>query len=334
MGLLDLSCTLHTRRPQLGIEQAALPKTHGRATDQQRLRHGCDDATRTTDGIARRLAAQARPAGGADRRRHSGPQLQRLEREPAASADRGGSAAGRGRRIGNDRDVPQGAAAVRAAGRIDRPVRRCVARTGLGRHFAGANGRHRGDRSRQRDHDGQGRHAAGDDAEGGRRGRLLLSARSRRARLLRDRRQSFHQRRRQSRHPLRHDARTGARPRSGAAGRHRRHQPQQAAEEQRRLRPEAPVHRLRRHARHHHRASYCGCFRSRARTMAALCAVADYPAVLALLDARARRARPAAVGVRSDVAGLLGGDHGARRRALAGRHRSWPLCAGGGAGHR
>ncbi len=60
------------------------------------------------------------------------------------------------------------------------------------------------------------------------------------------------QRRRQPRDPLRHGARIGARARGRAARRHDRRLHEQDAEEQRRLRPEAPVHRQRRHARHHH----------------------------------------------------------------------------------
>ena len=91
---------------------------------------------------------------------------------------------------------------------------------------------------------------------------LLLPAGSRRARVLRDRRQPVDQRRRQSRHPLRHGARIGARRGSRAARRHRRRLHEQDAEEQRGLRPEAPVHRQRRHARHHHHRRCCGCFPS------------------------------------------------------------------------
>ena len=163
--------------------------------------------------------------------------------------------------------------------------------------------------------------------------RLVLPARSGIARLLRDRRQPFHQCRRQSRHPLRHDARTGARPRSGAAGRHHRHQPQQAAEEQRRLRSEAAVHRLGRHARHHHARRIAAVSETALHHVGALRA-GGLPRGACAARRGAQRARSAAVGVRSDVAGLLGGDYGARRRALAGRHRPWPLCAGGSAGHR
>ncbi len=69
-------------------------------------------------------------------------------------------------------------------------------------------------------------------------------------------------------------------------------------------------------------------------TMAALCALSGLSRGAGAARRRAQRARSAAVGVRSDVAGLLGSDHGTRRRALAGRQRSRPLCAGGGAGHR
>ena len=118
--------------------------------------------------------------------------------------------------------------------------------------FARADGRRRGDQLRDRHHDRPGRHAARARAAGGRRGRLLRPARPGCARLLRHRRQHLDQRRRQPRHPLRHDPRDGARPRGRAGRRHRPPLAQQADQEQRRHRPQAPVHRQRGHARRRH----------------------------------------------------------------------------------
>ena len=86
----------------------------------------------------------------------------------------------------------------------------------------------------------------------------------------------------------------------------RHHRPQQAAQEQCRLRPEAAVHRQRGHARHHH---------PRGAAPIAQAASVDHGRLLrarrlcrGAAAARAARARPrpAAVGVRGDVARLLG----------------------------
>ena len=64
---------------------------------------------------------------------------------------------------------------------------------------------------------------------------------------------------------LRHDARERAVAESGA--RRRAHHPDLAPREEigRGLRPDAPVRRLRRHARHHHRGDACGSIRCRRR---------------------------------------------------------------------
>ena len=83
-------------------------------------------------------------------------------------------------------------------------------------------------------------------------GWLPRGPRSRCARLLRHRRQHRHQRGRQPGDPLRHDPRDGAGPRGGAGRRHRAAEPQQADQEQCRLRPEAALHRQRGHARRGH----------------------------------------------------------------------------------
>ena len=208
---------------------------HETQPNSEEVSHEHGDPHRASRPVAWRLARQARRGRRACRHRRARAQLQRLEREPAANAACGDPPGRCARRRRCDCDLPAGASAVRAAGRIDRAVPRRIARSRLGRDLARAHDRHRGDRSGVNDDDGEIGHAAGDDPEGRRRSRLLLSARSRLARLLRDRRQSLDQCRRQPRDPLRHDARTGARPRGGAARRHHHHQPQQADEEQRGL---------------------------------------------------------------------------------------------------
>ena len=69
-------------------------------------------------------------------------------------------------------------------------------------------------------------------------------------------------------------------------------------------------------------------------TMAALCALADYAAVLALLDAARSGLGPLLSAFEvmwPDYWDVITNRAGV---ALAGRHRSWPLRAGRGAGHR
>ena len=85
------------------------------------------------------------------------------------------------------------------------------------------------------------------------RSRPAVPAVARRGRKLHHRRQSLHQCRRHRRAGLWRGARDGARARSGAG---RRPDPERAVEAekgQHRLRSAQPLHRRRRHARHHHR---------------------------------------------------------------------------------
>ena len=94
-----------------------------------------------------------------------------------------------------------------------------------------------------------GRRAARTRAARGRRTRHGVSARSRRARQRHGRRQHLDQCRRPARAALRDDAQPGAGHRSRPGRRHRAHLAQPHAQEQCRLRPQAAVHRQRRHAR-------------------------------------------------------------------------------------
>ena len=82
-----------------------------------------------------------------------------------------------------------------------------------------------------------------------RRGRPPVAAVARRPGLVPDRRQHREQCRRSERAALRHGARAGPGPRSGAGGRPDLGWAAQPAQGQYRLRPEAAVHRRRRHAR-------------------------------------------------------------------------------------
>ena len=120
--------------------------------------------------------------------------------------------------------------------------------------------------------DRAGRHAAAGHSGGGRAGRAALRLGPRRARVVSDWRQRGDQRRRQPRHSLRHDARPRARSRGGARRRHGAHVAQQAHQEQRRLRPAADLHRVRRHARRHHARRRCGSTRARAASRRRSCA--------------------------------------------------------------
>jgi hypothetical protein len=70
---------------------------------------------------------------------------------------------------------------------------------------------------------------------------------------LRDRRQPVHQRRRRAGAALRQHARADAGPGSRAARRPHLARPARPAQGQHRLRPQAPLHRRRGHAGHHHR---------------------------------------------------------------------------------
>ena len=82
--------------------------------------------------------------------------------------------------------------------------------------------------------------------------RPLLPAQPRRPGLLHDRRQSLDQRRRRAGAALRQCAQPRAGPRGRAAQRRHLERPALAQEGQYRLRPQAPVHGRRGHARHHH----------------------------------------------------------------------------------
>ena len=139
-----------------------------------------------------------------------------------------------------------------AAGRADRAGRRRDAGCRLRRPLARTDARDRGSRCRRRHHHRAGRRAAASGAGRGGGGGPVLPARHRRARHLPDRRQRLHQRRRQPRAALRHGARAGAGAGGGAGRRHHRLGAQQDAQEQRRLRPQADLHRRRGHARRHH----------------------------------------------------------------------------------
>ena len=172
---------------------------------------------------------------GFDRAGRAGKaRLRLVERRPAAASR--GAASALGRR-GFDRapPVPPSRDRGRAAGRPHRPCRRRDAARGASRAVARTVEGNRGDRPRQRHHDGAGRHAVGNGAEGGGGGRALPGARHRRARRLPDRRQCRDQCRRQSCHPLRHDAGAGAGARDRPGGRHDPELAHQGDEEQCRL---------------------------------------------------------------------------------------------------
>ena len=101
----------------------------------------------------------------------------------------------------------------------------------------------------------------------------------------------------------------GARGRGRAARRHRRRLHEQDAEEQRGLRPEASIHRQRRHARHHHQGRAADVPEAGMHDGGAVrgpgLRARDHAVALG-----APACRPAAVGLRGDVARLLGGGHG------------------------
>ena len=198
-----------------------------------------------------------------------------------------------------------------------RPRRRCVARRG--HRFPGADARHRGDRPGAADCRGAGRRHAAGAAGSGRTARPELSARSRRARHRDPRRQCRDQCRRQSRDPLRHDARHGARSRGRAGRRHHPVLDEPPDQEQRGLRPQADLHRLRRHARDHHAAGTAAAreaeLAGRRDRGGAVVRGADETA-----QAHRQRARRIALGLRGDVAVLLPpGDVAAGAGQAAGR---------------
>ena len=143
--------------------------------------------------------------------------------------------------------VPQGGNTGLCGGAVPDDARR------RGRRRAAAHeSRARGRRRERHDHR-RGRRAAGRAARRRRRGRHALSAVARLGRQLHDRRQPVHQRRRHGRASLRQHARA----RAGHRGRARRWQrasgAARPAQGQHGLRPEAALHRRRRHARHRHR---------------------------------------------------------------------------------
>ncbi len=142
----------------------------------------------------------------------------------------------------------------RAPGRQYQPCRRQhpVRRRRRGRAVALAHGPHPRGRSALRQHDRGSRRDAAARAGGGRRGRSPVPALAGIRGHLHHRRQSRHQCRRHGRAGLRQHPRTGAGPRSGAGGWPHLERPRQAAQGQYRLRFAPHLHRLGRHARHHH----------------------------------------------------------------------------------
>ena len=140
-----------------------------------------------------------------------------------------------------------------AAGRQYRPGRRADAASWRGRRLAAAAGQDPRDRSRFQHHDLRGRRGAADRAAARGRGRPPVPAVARRGRKLHHRRQSLHQCRRHRGAGLWRGARDGARARSGARRRPDPERAVEAEEGQHRLRSAQPLHRRRRHARHHHR---------------------------------------------------------------------------------
>ncbi len=139
-----------------------------------------------------------------------------------------------------------------AAGRADRPGRRCHADRRLRARFTGAHVRRGRTGPCLSHHDRAGRHAAAGRSGSRAGGGLSVRAGPGRARLMPDRRQHRHQCGRQPRDPLRHGARPGAGTGSRAARRNRAVHDEQDGQEQCRPRSEASVHRHRGHAGHHH----------------------------------------------------------------------------------
>ena len=145
----------------------------------------------------------------------------------------------------------------RAAGRQHRTGRRADPASRRDRSLAQPHGQDpRGGRDVQYHHRG-GRRVARPRARGGGRRRPALSAAAALRGHLHGRRQPVDQCGRHHRGVVGRRAPAGARPRSRAGRRARAEQSQQAEEGQHRLRSEKPVHRRRRHARHHHRGERC-----------------------------------------------------------------------------
>ena len=140
-----------------------------------------------------------------------------------------------------------------AAGRQHRPGRRPDPASWRGRGLDAADGQDPRHRHRLQHHDLRGRRGAADRAAARRRGRPAVSAVARRRRKLHHRRQSLHQCRRHRGAGLWRGARDGARAGSGAGRRPHSERAVEAEKGQHRLRSAQPLHRRRRHARHHHR---------------------------------------------------------------------------------
>ena len=163
----------------------------------------------------------------------------------AAGLDQGGLGAAQDRQRDLDRDHP--------AGRQHRPGRRTNPAQRRDRAVAQPHGQDPRGRSGLQHHHLRGRRHLAARPRGRGQRRPALSAAAAVGGKLHHRRQSLDQRRRHRGARLRHRALARARPRSGAGGRPRAQQSQQAQEGQHRLRPQEPVHRRRRHARRHHR---------------------------------------------------------------------------------
>ena len=118
-------------------------------------------------------------------------------------------------------------------------------------------------------------------------------------------------------------ARPRARARSGAARRRDLERPARAAQGQHRLRPEAPVHRRRRHARHHHRGGV-QAFPAARVDATAFVGVADPEAAVALLSPCAP-SRRCGHDVRADAADRArpGAAAHSRDERSADRHHPW-----------
>ncbi len=140
-----------------------------------------------------------------------------------------------------------------AAGRQYRPRRRPDAAQWRGRGVAAAPGQDPRCRHRLQHDDLRSRRDPAGCPTARRRGRPAVPAVARRGRKLHDRRQPLHQCRRHHRARLWRGARDGTRARGRARRRTGAEPAVEAEKGQHRLRPAQPLHRRRRHARHHHR---------------------------------------------------------------------------------
>ena len=219
----------------MNLQEQATARTHARARTARALR--CH---------RRREICDHRPAGAESR---ISSRCATFTRPHAA-----GAAAGLGRGSCGHRQARQrNADGNRAAGRQYRPGRRPNPAPRRDRAVADAARQDARGRSGLQHHDGGSRrHAAARARSRGER-RPALSAVAAVGGHLHHRRQSLDQCRRRRGDRARHCALACARPRGRAGRRPRAQQPQQAEEGQYRLRPEEPVHRRGRHARHHHR---------------------------------------------------------------------------------